>query len=78
MAKRGLMYYVVIGSGFLPLIYLYYWDKKTYNRKKQLEQDQILNTDKIKKRVTAGEQRLMGERMVAKEVPVSDEENGYM
>lgn len=77
MAKRGLMYYVVMGSGFIPLIYLYRWDRKNNTREDSFE-DQLIKADKKKKLITVQEQRLMGERIKAKEVPISDEEGGYM
>jgi hypothetical protein len=77
MAKRGLIYYLVIGSGFLPLVYLYTWDRKNNNREVSYE-DQLLKADKKKKLITVQEQRLMGERTIAKDVPLSDEEGGYM
>jgi hypothetical protein len=77
MAKRGIMYYLVLGSGFLPLAYLYYYDRKTYKRDLDPEQ-QILQAQNMKKIVTVQQQRLMAERTIAKDVPVSDEENGYM
>lgn len=77
MAKRGIMYYFVLSCGFLPLIYLYYWDKKNYKRELSVE-DQLLQIENKKKLITVQEQRLMGERTQAKEVPIADEENGYM
>jgi|LauGreDrversion4_2_1035121.scaffolds.fasta_scaffold3563316_1 hypothetical protein len=77
MAKRGIMYYLVIGSGFLPLVYLYYYDRKTYKRELDPEQ-QIIQAQNKQKLVTVQEQRLIGERTKANDVPIADEENGYM
>lgn len=79
MAKRGLMYYFVIGFGFTPIVYLYIWDRNnnTSNRSISFE-DQLLKADKKKKLITVQEQRLIGERSAAKEVPVADQDDGYM
>ena len=77
MAKRGIMYYFVMSCGFLPLAYLYYWDRKNYKRETHYE-DQLLQAQKKDKIITVQQQRLMGERTAAKEVPLSDEESGYM
>ena len=77
MAKRGLMYYFVIGFGFTPIVYLYIWDRNNSNRSISFE-DQLLKADKKKKIITVQELRLVGERSVAKEVPVADQDDGYM
>ena len=77
MAKRGIMYYLVMSAGFIPLIYLYFWDRKQNKRELYIE-DQLLQAENKKKIITVQEQRLMAERTAVKEVPLADEENGYM
>jgi hypothetical protein len=63
--------------GFFPLVYLYYYDRKTYKREISFE-DQLLQVEKKKKILTVQETRLLGERMASKEVPEADDSNGYM
>ncbi len=80
MAKKGIMFYLTMSFGLGYVGYLFfrgYQGTQMLSEFKDIE-DFYLKMEKKEKIVTENELRLMGERNKVDNIPVSDEETGYM
>lgn len=76
MAKKGLLYWMLVATPFTGIGYLFYTNWKKYKdfNPEELIKDPVTQ----QRRLTDNQIRHMGERSKVKDVPVSDDEKGYM
>lgn len=79
MARKGIMFYLTMSFGFGYVGYLFFQGYKGTKKMGDLNIGEFyLKMEKKEKIITDNEIRLMGERNKVDNIPVSDEENGYM
>ena len=80
MAKKGIMFYVTMSFGFGYPAYLFYTGHQGSKKMSQFKdiEEFYLKMENKEKIVTENDLRLMGERNKVENIPVCDNDSGYM